>query len=248
MTSPDLAADLEQSVAEIALALFAPRTVSGVLQRIVDEAATAVEGCDLAGLLLRRDGEISTAAYSDPQVIEVDALQASTGEGPCLDVATSGGTLYAIDLADDARWPHFGPAGVAAGIRSVYAVQVSARRSSVLNLYSRLPAAFGATDRAKALILAALAGLALASAEEREDDWQREVNLEAALATREVIGQAQGILMERERITAAEAFNTLRRASQHLNIKLRDVAQHLVDTGETGEPPPSRSGRRGPAR
>lgn len=238
MTNPDRGTDLEQSLAEIATALFAPRTVSDVLQRIVDETAANVEGCDLAGLLLLTNGEISTAAHSGPQVIELDALQANTGEGPCLDVATLGGTVYAIDLAEDARWPRFGPNAAAAGIRSVFAVQVSARRSSVLNLYARLPAAFGVTDRAKAVLLATLAGLALSSAEEREDDLQREVNLQAALTTREVIGQAQGILMERERITATEAFNTLRRASQHLNVKLRDVAQHLVETGDTGEPMP----------
>jgi hypothetical protein len=240
MTDPEELALLEQSVAEVASALFASRTVAEVLQRIVDVAASAVEGCDLAGLLLLRKDKISTAAYSDPQVIELDALQVTTGEGPCVDVASTGGTLYAIDLADDDRWPRFGPAAAATGIRSVFAVQVSARRSSALNLYAHLPAAFGATERAKALLLATLARLALAAAEDREDDLQREVNLQAALATREVIGQAQGILIERERITAAAAFNVLRRASQHLNIKLRDVAQHLVDTGEMQEPPPPR--------
>jgi AmiR/NasT family two-component response regulator len=53
------------------------------------------------------------------------------------------------------------------------------------------------------------------------------------LGTRETIGEALGILMERERITADQAFDVLRRASQHLNVKLRDIAQNLVDTGET---------------
>ena len=58
-------------------------------------------------------------------------------------------------------------------------------------------------------------------------------------ASREIIGEAMGILMERERITAPQAFDILRRASQHLNIKLREVAQNLVETGEepdTGPP------------
>lgn len=98
-----------------------------------------------------------------------------------------------------------------------------------LNLYARYPQAFGVIDRAKGLMLA---GLALSSAETHDAEDRRATNLQAALQSREVIGQAQGILMERERITPAQAFDILRRASQHLNIKLRDVAQALVDTGE----------------
>jgi AmiR/NasT family two-component response regulator len=70
------------------------------------------------------------------------------------------------------------------------------------------------------------------SAQTHEDEERLNTRLHAALATREVIGQAQGILMERERISSSEAFDVLRRASQHLNVKLRDVAQDLVDTGE----------------
>jgi hypothetical protein len=106
------------------------------------------------------------------------------------------------------------------------------------------PAAFGAVDRAEALLFATLAAFALGSAEEREDEGERAVNFQAALGTRELIGQAQGILMERERITATDAFHALRRASQHLNIKLRDIAQTLVDTGQTGDTPPRPSPKR----
>ena len=82
------------------------------------------------------------------------------------------------------------------------------------------------------MLLATMAGMAFTSAQIHEDEERRAANLQAALATREMIGQAQGILMERERITPDQAFDILRRASQHLNVKLRDVAQSLVDTGE----------------
>jgi hypothetical protein len=236
MTSPDPLDDLERGVGEVARALFGPRAVNGVLQRIVDQAAATIDGCDLAGILLRQDGHITTSSYNDAAVIELDRLQTSLGEGPCLDVASTGGIVYAIDLADDPRWPRFGPAATAAGFRSALGLQVVGPRSSALNLYARLPAAFGATDRAKAVLLATLAGLALANAAEHEDEDQQMATLQAALETRELIGQAQGILMERERITADAAFDMLRRASQHLNLKLRDIAQTLVDTGTS--PPP----------
>jgi hypothetical protein len=108
-----------------------------------------------------------------------------------------------------------------------------------LALYAGYPAAFGVADRARGVILASLAGLSVSAARSHEDEERRADNLNSALATRELIGQAQGILMERERISSDQAFDILRRASQHLNRKLRDVAQDLVDTGarpETGAP------------
>jgi AmiR/NasT family two-component response regulator len=86
--------------------------------------------------------------------------------------------------------------------------------------------------------LVSLASLALSVAHSHEDEERRAANFHAALASRETIGQAVGILMERERITAEAAFVILRRASQHLNIKVREVARNLIDTGEdpdTGE-------------
>ena len=87
--------------------------------------------------------------------------------------------------------------------------------------------------------MASTQGLALGVAAALEDagislssEIHRVENLRAALTSRDVIGQAQGILIERERITADQAFGVLRRTSQHLNIKLREVAQYVVDTGE----------------
>ena len=109
-----------------------------------------------------------------------------------------------------------------------------------MNLYARIPEAFGATDRAKGTILAALAGAAIGAASQRDEVQSQNMNLKNTLVSRELIGQAQGILMERERVSADQAFDILRRASQHLNEKLRDVAQNLVDTGEspdTGDQP-----------
>jgi ANTAR domain len=151
--------------------------------------------------------------------------------------------VYADDLAETNPWPRFSPAAVEAGVRSIFALYLSGDDTlGALNCYSGYPRAFGATDRARAVVLATLGGLALSHAEERRADDTRIANLEAALVTRTVIGQAQGILMERERIGADQAFDILRRASQRLNLKLRDVAQDLVDTDEgraTGpqEPP-----------
>jgi hypothetical protein len=159
-------------------------------------------------------------------VAEVDVAQHQAGEGPGPDAIAQGGTVYAEDLADDQRWISFGPVAAAAGVRSALAIRLLAdesTRGAALCLYARYPQAFGVLDRAKGVILAAMAGLALTAAEAHDDEVRD--TLQAALTTREMIGQAQGILMERERI--------LRRASQHLSTKIRDVAQALVDTGES---------------
>ena len=234
MADGDEVEELEDDVSQLAMALFAPGTVEGTLREIVALAQDAVDGCDGAGVLVvGDDGTASSLAVSSELVERLDQGQIAVGEGPCLDAAVSGITVYASDLADDTRWPEFSSLAAASGIRCVLALSLSAEQLSALNLFAKLPAAFGATDRAKGQLFATLARLALDSAQERAAGEERSVNLRTALRSRELIGQAQGILMERERITADQAFDVLRRASQHLNIKLSAVAETLIETGET---------------
>jgi ANTAR domain-containing protein/GAF domain-containing protein len=235
-TDPEPIVELKDSLAETASALFAAGSLENTLKSTVDLAVAAIDGCDFAGIFTLVDDTISTPVHTDPIVIEVDTLQHRTGEGPCLDAITAGSTFYADDLIDDARWPRFGPLASSLGIRSALAIRLSANGArGALNLYARYPRAFGVVDRGNGHLLATLAGIALSAAETHAAEERRTGELEAGLITREMIGQAQGILMERERITSDQAFDILRRASQHLNVKLRDVAQALVDTGERPE-------------
>jgi hypothetical protein len=227
---------------EAAKILFAEDSVDATLGQVVGLAVATIEGCDLAGVFLVEGGVVTTRARTSPLVVDVDGLQHRTGEGPGLDAVTLGTPYYADDLGEEPRWPRFSSQAVAAGIRSVFAVPLSVDSPvGALNLYAQLPGAFGVVDRARGVLLAALASLAVSSAQSHEDDERRAANLHAALVTREVIGQAQGILMERERITPDQAFDVLRRASQRLNRKLHEIAQSLVDTGEQppdfGHPP-----------
>lgn len=232
--SADPTGELASGVSEAAKSLFTAGGAGDTLQRIVDLGVETVDGCDLAGIfLLASGGTITTAALSDPMVSEIDRLQRECGEGPCLDVIAGAAVVYAVDLGDDSRWPHFAPHASDAGIRSALALRLAANATSgALNLYGCYPQAFGIVDRAKGTILATLAGIALSSAQVHDAEEARADNLNAALVTRELIGQAEGILIERERIKPDQAFDILRRASQHLNVKLRDVAQRLVETGE----------------
>lgn len=232
--------ELAKSFAGIARTLFSAPTVLATLQQIADFAFATVEGSDVACISLKAADKVFTPAYSAPLALEIDQLQYAAHEGPCLDAISKHPTVYAEDLADDQRWPVFGPQAAALGMRSLLSCRLSSNGTrGALNLYAELPRAYGAIDRTKALIFAAHAGIALGAAEAREDaalsldiGLQRIDDLVAALGARETIGQAEGILIERERITAKQAFDVLLRASQHLNVKLREVARYVVETGE----------------
>jgi GAF domain-containing protein len=232
----DLTAELTTNITQTMRALYSAGSVGDTLVQVVDLSVITIDGCDFAGIFMMDGGQVTTPVSTDPVVIELDGLQHRAGEGPCLDAVAMGSPFYADDLSEDGRWPSFGPAATELGVRSLYGVPLLFNGTpGALNLYARYPNAFGVIDRGKAVLLAAMADLALSSAQTHEVEERRNTSLHAALATREVIGQAQGILMERERISSDEAFDVLRRASQHLNVKLRDVAQDLVDTGERPE-------------
>jgi GAF domain-containing protein len=233
MVGDDEVVELERELSDVAVALFEAGSVQATLEEIVKLAEKAVDGCDAAGILIVEAGTARTLAASSRLASTIDDMQINAGEGPCVDAATSGATFFAQDLTDDDRWPTFARSALGERVRCVLAYSLSAERLSALNLYARLPTAFGVTDRAQAQLFATLARLALDSATERAAEEYRSENLREALRTRELIGQAQGILMERERITADQAFDVLRRASQHVNRKLREIAETLVDTGET---------------
>jgi GAF domain-containing protein len=231
-TGTDSGTHVAQHLADIARILLAPGSVAETLNLIVTMSVASIDGCDEAGLTELTPGAV-TSVPTSPLVADLDRLQDSLGEGPCLDVLAGLDSVYVDDLSDSPIWPHFGPAAAQAGVRSALAYRLFADSGTLgaLVMYARLPGAFNATDRTQGLIFAAHASMALSVAQNQASERGRTSNLQTALLSREIIGQAQGILMERERITADQAFDLLRRSSQHLNVKLRDVAQELVDTG-----------------
>lgn len=236
-------AALAEQLAGLARELAAARTIEETLTRIVQLSVGTISRCTAAGVALVRDGTMSTPVSSAPVVREIDQLQHETNEGPCLDAIASGDSVYAEDLRNDSRWPAFGAQAAHSGLRSVHSICLRDEHTlGALNLYSPRRDAFSATGRVQGLIFATHAALALAAAirlagveEALSVETRRLENLEGALASRQVIGRAEGILMQREKISSDAAFDLLRRASQTLNRKLREVAQHVVDTGEVPE-------------
>ena len=204
-----------------------------LLQRIVDTAVASIVGCDYAGVSVDRDGKVDSPTVSDPQVLAIDTLQYSINSGPCLQ-AMRGDEVFidAPDLEHDPRFVPFGDEAAKAGCRSVLAdrLYVDSQALGSLNLYASQPHAFTDDDRTQSVVLSALASMAL-NMTRLEFDGE---GLREAVLTRDVIGQAKGILMEREHLSADGAFAKLRQQSQDQNVKLRDVAQQLVDASEAG--------------
>ena len=225
--------DLAETFAEVARVLGAERSVQGTLEKIVELAVATIDGCDHAGLTIVEAGSMSAPATTDDIPAQVDAVQFETGEGPCLDAIRQHDVFQTDDLTQEERWPNFSRrAAEETGVISVLSFRLFIEKDTMgaLNLYSKQEAAFDADDRAVGSIFAAHAAVALSAA-------RKQAHLEQAIHTRDLIGQAKGILMARQHVTADEAFDMLRRASQRLNIKLRDLAQQMT----TGTTPPATS-------
>ncbi|MFF4488166.1 GAF and ANTAR domain-containing protein [Streptomyces sp. NPDC001544] len=213
-------------MASLARDLLAQDSVQGTLDEIAKSAVKLVEGCDAAGILAVRKGRAVTLSSCGSIVEESDRLQGELGEGPCFDLAhrPDGERVYRI--ADMTRpqpaWPRFATAARELGIGSMTGVLLYTHDEDfgALNLYAHRPGAFGQEIETAGWLLASHAAVALADARTIDQ-------LEHAMETRHAIGEAMGILMERHRMSEDDAFNVLRRISQHHNIKLHDVAQRV---------------------
>jgi GAF domain-containing protein len=213
-------------VADAARTLAAEPTLQQTLDRVVELAVEMVEGAHSAGVSLVTRGHVESPAVSDPLVAKGDALQYDLGEGPCLEAIRDAAIVLSPDVAADPRWPRWAPAAERElGVRSMLAVQLytSDNAHGALNLYATTRNAFDEEAQHLATTFAAVAAAAISAARTEEQ-------LQSAVQTRTLIGQAQGIIMERYRLSDARAFAVMSRVSQDSNIKLVDVAREIVRT------------------
>ena len=221
--------EFTHQLAEAARAMQAEDGTQQTLERAIANVTDMVGPCDLAGIsILRKDG-IETPAASDEHTRRVDQLQYELQEGPCFDALREHEVVRAGDLPHDERWPRWGKAvadelGVHSSLS--YRLFVTDDTLGSMDLYSKEVDAFDDDDLLHGQALAAHVAVAVAAAQDAD-------NLQRAVTNRTVIGQAEGILMERFDISAERAFDVLRRVSQHRNQKLSQVAEHLVRTRQT---------------
>ncbi len=223
-TTSDLAAQL----GDLARHLQEQVNVEDTLQSIVESAMHTVPGAAYAGLsVVQARRTMSTPFASAELVREVDRAQIEFGQGPCMDVLYEKRTVSMPNTAREQRWPRFAARAAQLGIGSMLSFQlwVADNDLGALNLYSQAVNAFTPDSERVGVLFATHAAVAMA-------DAQQLAQLSQAIDTRDLIGQAKGILMERHRLTSDQAFTLLIRASQHTNIKLVDIAEYLTKTGE----------------
>ena len=231
MVQEALRDDVAVQFADMTHLLLSDQTVDSVLELVATLAKQTVPQTIGVGVTLLRETKFVTAAYTDEIVCTVDGHQYQAGEGPCLDAARENQRYEITDMAGETRWPRYTPSAADDGISSSLSLPLAARDAPIgaLNLYSNRVGAFGNAGET-ATVFAEHASVILANAQEYTSTTQVNDQLKEALKTRELIGEAKGILMERERITEDEAFDMLRRISQHQNIKLKTIAQEVVDS------------------
>jgi GAF domain-containing protein len=198
----------------------------GTLDAIARIAVQTIGPAKYAGVNLYHHGKFVPQSVSGDPPLVLDVLQQETGIGPCIDSARDQVTIRVDEMATETRWPEYVERALALGVASMLCVPlyVDDQQLGSVSLYATDRAAFSLADEYVARLFATQAALALAEA-------RRAGQLRYALSTRDVIGQAKGILMERHRITADEAFRMLSGASQRTNRKLADVARALAETG-----------------
>ena len=236
---------LTASFAACAQELITDSALAPALQRLLTLMVGVVGGCDCASVWFVAGTEAGTETgphvATDDSAATLDAIQFHEREGPAVAALSSRTPVYVADLSGlgGGLLP---AAADAASVSSALCLGLSVKRSGawqslgVISLYGPDCDAFCEADREIAEVFAAFAAAMIDLARTRRDLRQREAALHRSLSTRDIIGQAKGILMERERLSAGQAFDRLRRASQGLNVKLSDIAGKLAETGELGSP------------
>ena len=220
---------LAEVFGDLAVEMQAQKGSTDTLQSIVEAAPKVVPGARWAGISLVQGTKIVSEVPTSRAVAELDQLQSDLNQGPCLTALREYHTVHIDDMRTETRWPEFGCEAQQRGMLSMLSFQLFVRSENLgaLNLYSDEPGAFSEDSFLVGEILAQHAGVAMIGS-------AAETQFENALATRDVIGQAKGMLMQRDNLTGLQAFSLLTRASQQTNIKLVDVARWLVNEHESG--------------
>jgi hypothetical protein len=215
-------------IAEIVQELYGRDDVDSdtVIAELAEHAAVEIPGAQYAGVTITRNGKhIDTPAATHKWPILLDEIQQRHREGPCLTAAWEEKTIHVKDLTTDERFPLYARDVLAqTPIRSVMSFQmwIAGETMGALNVYAETPNVFGTDTREIGLVFAAHSSVAW-NAARRDEQFKR------ALASRDVIGQAKGMLMERYGVRAIQAFDLLRKLSQDSNTPLIQVAADLVE-------------------
>lgn len=243
-----------QALAALSRFLVAGSSLGETLHRVAEITTGAMPAAEMAGIsLLDEHGRPTTGVYTDPRSPEIDTAQYETGSGPCLDAWRTKRTVRLDDLTDaESRYPEFARLAQRYGIHSTLSLPLVAGDEGLgaLNLYARQRQGFTPADEEMGVELAATAAVVLSNSSAYWGALELTEQLTEAMRSRAVIEQAKGLLMAASpHLSPDDAFDVLTRASQRENLKLRQIAQRLVDQrtlrpdrdrGRSGgDPPPA---------
>ncbi|MDF2829753.1 MAG: response regulator with putative antiterminator output domain [Mycobacterium sp.] len=220
--------DLAVRMADLARAVAAPRSGEEIFEEVTKAAVELIPGVDTAGILLiTKGGKYESHAGTTELPHELDELQHLLQEGPCLDAAFDD-ILAVEDFREETRWPAYSAAVAKLGVFSSLSMRLytNERTAGALNLFGFEPTQWDSEKRTTGIVLAAHAASAIMSNRQGEQ-------LQSALSTRDRIGQAKGIIMERYGVDDMRAFDMLRRLSQEGNTPLVDIAARVIETRNT---------------
>jgi transcriptional regulator with GAF, ATPase, and Fis domain len=226
--------DFAVRLAEMARDLLAQPSVQDTLDRIAYHAVQLVDGCEAAGIMAVRRGQVHTLSASDNVVRASDRLQGELGEGPCFDASRNKTEAYRIAdfTTREKQWPRFVPEARKLGVGSMMGFLLYTRERDdlgALDMYSSRPSAFTERSEQVGWLLASHAAVVLSGARHVE-------NLQEGMESRRVIGEAIGIVMTRYKVPEQDAFARIVAASQSQNIKVRDLAETISHIGDIPEP------------
>ena len=210
------------------------QSMESVLRTVTDLAKEVLPGNPEVSISLLANDKASTAVSTGKLALDLDESQYGRGYGPCLHAASTGELTEISDARTEPRWPDYAKSAWERGSGSSLSVPLPIQEglAGALNIYAREPDAFDDEARQAAQKFAPYAAVAVANMHAYEAARSMADNLQVALESRAVIDQAKGILMERHKLTADQAFQAMAAVSMRANRKLRDIAEQLVRTGE----------------
>lgn len=238
--SPDVAerlgaeedADLRAALFKLAQLATSQVPLTDMLTQVAAFAVRAIPGADGAGLTLLNNGQAEYVVTSAAFVREIEEIQYSIGEGPCITAADERRTVRAGSLGNDRQWPRFGPRIARLGVHSTLSLPLLTGPGDVvgaLNVYARAEHAFDERAAELAELYAIPAAVSVQTARDLMQARTLAAQLQTALTSRAVIDQAMGIMISRSGCSQAEAFERLRAVSQKENRKVAIIAQQIVD-------------------
>jgi GAF domain-containing protein len=230
VTKLDISPEIVDALHKLSSLLEAEDSLEKTLNTVVDLAVATLPGCDSAGVTLRLHGKDTTAAASDDYTLEIDKIQYDADEGPCVSAVEESQIHQIESITEETRWPGFCSRAADKGVKSVLSIPLHPNGiAGGLNLYAKTEGAYDEAAIGVGEIFAKQATIALRNAQTYTAARNVADQLKEALKSRDMIGQAKGILMEREGVSDEQAFEMLKIISQNSNVKLRDIAHRLIE-------------------